>query len=111
MAHSCCNPFNLPGHSSTSRKKNLRAVTAWMCEQAPQMSIGSKIFDTCRKKLSKERPASVTISDTSSETEEVEVYVQTPEAVSSLNRCLADLGETPYLQIKGRGKNCSRKKG
>ena len=54
MAQSCCNPFDIPGHTWCSRRKNLRPVTAWMCERAPHISVDSKICDTCRKKLSKE---------------------------------------------------------
>ena len=111
MAQSCCNPFDIPGHSWSSRTKNLRPVTAWMCERAPQISIGSKICDTCRKKLNKEPPVLIPEPDSpSSEAEEPEVYVHTPEAVASLNMCLADLGETPYPHIKARGKKYSRQK-
>ena len=46
----------------------------------------------------------------SSETEESEVYFHTPEAVASLNMCLADIGETPYSQVKGHGKTYSSQK-
>ena len=111
MAQSCCNPFDIPGHSWSSRRKNLRPVTAWMCERAPQISIGSKICDTCRKKLSKEPPVFIPEPDSpSSEAEEAELYVQSPEVVSSLNKCLVELGETPYSQIKAHGKKYSRQK-
>jgi len=41
---------------------------------------------------------------------ESDVYVHTPEAVASLSMCLADIGETPYSQVKGRGKTYSRQK-
>ncbi len=51
MAHSCCNPFDLPGHNWNTRQKNLRSVTTWMCERAP-IFMDSNICDTCRKKLS-----------------------------------------------------------
>ena len=111
MAQSCCNPFDIPGHSWSSRKKNLRLVTAWMCERAPQISSGSKICDTCRRKLSTEPPVLIPEPDSpSSESEETEVYVQTPEAVASLNVCLTEIGDTPYSQIKAPGKNYSRQK-
>ena len=56
MAQSYCNPSDTPGHTWNSRRKNLRHVTAWMCERAPHITIGMKICDTCRKKLSKESP-------------------------------------------------------
>ena len=82
-----------------------------MCERAPQISIDSKICDTCRKKLSKEPTVPIPEPDSpSSETEKAEVYVHTPEAIHSLNMCLADIGETPYSQSKARGKNYSRQK-
>ena len=114
MAQSCCNPFDIPGHIWSSHSKNLRPVTAWMCERAPQVIIGSKICDTSRKKLSKEPPALVSKQDSSSsetaESEEPEVYVHTPEAVASLNKCLADIGETPYSHSKCRGKKYSRQR-
>ena len=32
--------------------KNLRPVSGWMREKAPNISIGARICDTCRKKLS-----------------------------------------------------------
>ena len=111
MAQSCCNPFDIPGHSWSSRKKNLRPVTTWMCERAPQISIGSKICDTCRKKLSKEPPVLIPEPDSpSSEAEDPDVYVHSPEAAASLNMCLADIGETPYCHTKARGKKYSRQK-
>ena len=110
MAYSCSNPFDIPGHSSSSRKKNLRSVTAWMCERAPQLSIGSKICDTCRKKLSEEPPVLIPESASSSSDKETEAYTQTSEAVFSLNQCLAEIGETPYSQIKARGKNYPKQK-
>ena len=111
MAHSCCNPFDIPGHTWSTRKKNLRPVTEWMCERAPNISIGSNICDTCRKKLSKELPVLPPEPDSPSvEAEETEVYVQTPAAVSSLNKCLVEIGETPYSQSKARAKNYSRQK-
>ena len=46
----CCNPFNVCGH--TSKRKNLRPVTKWMCEKVPHISIGARICDSCRKKPS-----------------------------------------------------------
>ena len=111
MAHSCCNPFDIPGHAWSTRKKNLRPVTEWLCERAPNISIGSKICDTCRKKLSKELPVLPPEPDSPSvEAEETEVYVQTPAAVSSLNKCLVEIGETPYSQSKTRANNYSRQK-
>ena len=99
------------GSSFKHSRKNLRPITAWMCERAPQISIGSKICDTCRKKLSKEPPVFLPEPDSpSSDPKEAEVYVQIPEVVSSLNKCLVEIGETPYSQTKARGKNYSRHK-
>ena len=111
MAQSCCNLFDIPGHSWSSHTKSLRPVTAWMCERAPQISIGSKICDTCRKKFSKEPPVLIPEPGSpSSEAEEPEVYIHSPEAVASFNMCLADIGETPYSHIKACGKKYSRQK-
>ena len=109
MAHSCCNPFDIPGHAWSTRKKSLRPVTELMCERAPYISIGSKICDTCRKKLSKESPVLTSEPDSPSPVAE-ELYVQTPAAVASLNKCLAEIGETPYSESKARAKDYSRQK-
>ena len=112
MAQSCCNPFDIPGHAWKSHRRNLRPVIASMCERAPQISIGSEICDTCRKELSKESHVSEPLfselvppsppsppSSRSPEAKEHEpLHYQTSVAVSSLNKCLAELGETPYSQ-------------
>ncbi|XP_028674760.1 chromatin modification-related protein MEAF6 isoform X1 [Erpetoichthys calabaricus] len=46
----CCNPFGKAKHSS--KKKNLRSVSQWMCSKLPSLTLGSKICDDCRKKVS-----------------------------------------------------------
>ena len=56
MAHSCCNPFAIPGHEFFSQKKSLKTVQEWMVEKVPKISRGSRICDSCRKKLAKEQP-------------------------------------------------------
>ena len=119
MAQSCCNPFDILGHTSSSRRKNLRPVTAWMCERAPRITIGMKICDTCRKNLSKESQ-DVTESVTSEldpptppssqATESDPLFSHGSEAVSSLNVCLAEIGETPFSQSRARSKTYSRQK-
>ncbi len=109
MAHCCCNPFDIPGHGSSSRKENLRNVTAWMCERAPQISLNSKICGTCRKKLS-EKPPSSSMTETDSSGQENEPYLESPQAVTSLNKCLIELGETPYIPEKGHGVRYQRQK-
>ena len=119
MAQSCCNPFDIPGHTWSSRRKNLRPVTAWMCERASNISIGSKICDTCRKKLSKEshdvtEPIVSTPNPPSPPsqpaTESDPLFFNESEATSSLNMYLAEVGETPYSQSRARSKNYSRQK-
>ena len=47
----CCKLFNIARHAWATRKKNLRFVTRWMCEKALNILMGSKICDTCRRKL------------------------------------------------------------
>lgn len=49
MAESC---YNLPRNNYSTQKKNLRIVQPWRCEKA-DISMGSKIRDSCRKKLAK----------------------------------------------------------
>ena len=85
MAQSCYNPFDIPGNSWGSRRKNLRLVAAWMCERAPQIFIGSKTCDTCRKKLSKEPPVFIPEPDSPNSDAEAEIYVQTPEVSEIIN--------------------------
>ena len=116
MAQSCCNPFDIPGHNWSSRRKNLRPVTAWMCETVPHITIGMKICDTCRKKLSKESTESVTSEldpptpPSSQATESDPLFSHGSEAVSSLNVCLAEIGETPFSQSRARSKTyCGQK--
>ena len=73
-----------------------------MCERAPHITIGMKICDTCRKKLSKESP-DVTESVTSEldpptpptppslqAIESDPLFCHCSEVKSSLNVCLAE---------------------
>ncbi len=72
--------------------------------------MGSKICDTCRKKLSKTIVGGHVESDLESRSEsavslesdlKTEVpYVDSPEALSALNRCLVEIGETPYISAR-----------
>ena len=120
MAQSCCNPFDIPGHMWKSRRKNLRPVTAWMYNRAPHISMGSKICDTCRKKLSESDMPNPLFSEPdppssprppSPEANEQEpFYLQTSAVVSSLNQCLVEIGETPYSQSRARAKGYPREK-
>lgn len=119
MAQFCCNLFDIPGHIWSSRRKNLRFVTAWMCERSTHVTIGMKICDTCRKKLSKEPPnatKSVTTEldpptpPSSQATESDPLFSCGSEAVSSLNVCLAEIGETLFSQSRAWSKNyCGQK--
>ena len=119
MAQSYCNPFDIPGHAWSSRRKNLRSVTAWMCETAPHITIGIKICDTYRKMLSKESldaTESVTSEldpptlPSSQATESDPLFSHSSEAVSSLNACLVEIGETPFSQSRAQSKTyCGQK--
>ena len=80
-----------------------------MCERAPHISIGSKICDTCRKKLSKElqdvtepilSEPDLPSLPSSQATESDPLFSSASEAASSLNMYLAEIGETPYSQSK-----------
>ena len=78
-----------------------------------------KIHDTCRKKLSKES-LDVTESVTSDldpptppssqATESDPLLSHSSEAVSSLNVCLAEIGETPFSQSRAWSKAYSKQK-
>ena len=99
MAESCCNPFNLPRHNWSTRRKNLRQVKQWMCEKA-DISVGSKICDSCRKKLAK-LPDLETILKSPARCDSPrrdEPYLDAPEAIAAVNRCLSEIGETPLLK-------------
>ena len=121
----CCNPFNIPRHAWGTRKKNQRFVTEWMCEKAPNISIGSKICDTCRRKLQTtpiekltDDPVEFDAGDDSHEIEgtisdfdeshtaegsspsATAAYVDSTTAISSLNKYLAEVGMTPYTNTK-----------
>ena len=82
MAESCCNPFNLPIHTWSTRKNNLRVVQDWMCERA-EISMGSKICDSCRKKLAK-LPHRVNILESTVQCDSPrgEPYLYVPEAMA-----------------------------
>lgn len=75
-----------------------------MCEKAP-ISMGSNICDNCRKKLGKMTVEEHVASDSDHEvdvdsSDPSEVYVDSAQAISSLNQCLAEIGETPFLKHK-----------
>ena len=112
----CCNPFSIRGHMA--RKSALRPVTIWMCEKHPLVQMGSKICDTCRKKLAKfsEVPTSglesdlspCTPSDSSSDSETIKGEQYDPLHLVDL--CLKDLDETPVTKRKLRTKKYSKRK-
>ncbi len=96
MAESCCNPFDLPSHNWSTRRKNLRLVTKSMCDKA-DISMGSKICDSCRKKLAR-LPDLETVLKSSVKCDSPlkdEQYLDAPEAMAAMNRCLSEIGETP----------------
>ena len=108
----CCNPFDISGHDWSSRKKNLRPVQPWMCEKAP-IAMGGKICDSCRKKLAKEPTPSMAVpsvlSSSGSEAEEAKQYHE-EKAISSMNKCFEDIGETPFSRRKARQKTTPDKR-
>ena len=95
MAECCCNPFNLLSHNWSSRKKNLRLVQEWMFAQV-DVPLGSKICDSCRKKLSK-LPDFDANTDPPAESDASfgEQYVDAAEAICSVNKCLLEIGPMP----------------
>ena len=92
-----------------------------MVEKVPQISHGSRICDSCWKKLAWEEQPPIPEPDileqqipesssTSPESNSESHHIDTGEAVASLNICLANLGETPYSQAKRCGKGSSQQK-
>lgn len=118
MAESCCNPFNLPKHNWSSRKKKLRPVAKWMCDKA-EISLGSKICDFCRKKLAKipdleseirteapclshdPTPCASPQSPADRHSFSDYHYVDVPEAMAAVNKCLLEIGVTPFSKRAG----------
>ena len=118
------------GH--TSKRKNLRPVTKWMCEKAPLVSIGTRICDSCRKKLSAVViPAVPVESDTNSDcdTEELvdysvcslqpaddssihpSLFEDDPQpSLTLVNQCLKESGKTPITKRKLRTRKYAEKK-
>lgn len=63
--------------------------------------MGFKICDACRKKLGKQ--TTVRESDTESDEQtksRAEVYVDTSEAISSINQCLTEIGVPRFVKSK-----------
>ena len=66
-----------------------------MCNKA-DISMGSRICDSCRKKLAKLPDLdTLTESPTQCGSPTNEQYLDAPEAVATVNRCLLEIGETP----------------
>ena len=109
----CCNPFKISGH--TAKRSALRSVTNWMCEKHSQVQRGSKICDTCRKKLAKlsEAPTLDLECDvsplTQSDLSDSEVIEEEEcDSLYLVNQCLEDLDETPITKRKLRTKKYSK---
>ena len=118
----CCNPFNVRGH--TFKRKNLRPVTRWMCEKAPHISIGARICDSCRKKLSRAFIPDVCVesADAHSDSDAEDFLQQRPSllegdsaiqpslfeehsqpssaSLALVNQCLKESGKTPIRKRK-----------
>ena len=128
----CCNPFNVRGH--TSKRKNLRPVSGWMCEKAPHISIGARICDSCRKKLSRASIPDVQVesADTNSDSDTEDSSLQQPSSLEEdssiqpsfceedsqpssaslalVNQCLKESGKTPITKRKLRTRKYAEKK-
>ena len=113
----CCNPFQVRGH--TARKNTLRPVAKWMCEKNPIIQKGSKICDTCRKKLAKVcKDSDLDVdagTDSSSSTPsespgDRDMGNEHFESIGVVNKCLVDLGETPVTKRKLQSKKYKERK-
>ena len=92
--NTCCNPFGVSHHSS--KRKNLRPVQPWMVEKIPTITIGQKVFDSCRKRIA----TNIDNSSESSEDETVVFKEDVTESVEAVNLCLDVIGESPICQKK-----------
>jgi hypothetical protein len=87
--------------------------------------MGSKICDNCRRKLRKTTVDKCVESDSEQEEQEVDVdevdvdevdvhssegYIDSSVAISSLNQCLAEIGETPYIKRKAHQRHYPEQK-
>ena len=103
-ANVCCNPFGKAKHSYM--RNNLRPVLPWMCEKLSSLTLGAKVCDTCRKKLTQvpiARPESTdqfesSLDDAGASSQEEVSYQQ--ESLESINQCLSAIGETPVVKKK-----------
>ena len=108
FAEPCCNPFNIPKHGYSSRKKSLRPVSKWMLNKA-KISMESKICDSCRKKL-KQLPDLDTVTESFAECDAADdQYIDTSQAVTAVNKCLREIGATPLRSTTESSKRVTQK--
>ena len=112
--NTCCNPFQKVNHSS--KRKNLRPVTKWMCLKVPSIVEGSKICDSCRKELAtydpelKDSVCDAELTPISPPCSDEVPYTDTATSMSLLNQYLHNTGETPITKTKMRSKKYSKQK-
>ena len=108
--NTCCNPFQKANHST--KRKNLRPVTKWMCQKVPSIIEGSKICDSCRKELAKYNPdlKDSELTPISPPCSDEVPYTNPSTSMSLLNQYLHDTGETPITKTKMRSKKYSKQK-
>lgn len=109
----CFNPLNKPNRHVRDKNK-LRTVTSWMIDFFPELSINSKICDTCRKQISAQsREISTTLHQ-----EHKVVYPDSEDpsfsdksqVIETLNTSLSELGESPIDKRKITSKKYAKKK-
>jgi hypothetical protein len=108
----CFNPLKKPNHHVRDKKK-LRTVTSWMIDLFPELTIDSKICDTCRKQIGQSR----VIPSTSQQEDEVVCpdnedpsFCDKSQVVEILNTSLNELGESPIDKRKLSSKKYAKKK-
>ena len=114
--YTCCNPLGKTNHSS--KRKNLTEVLLWMYERVLSIPVGAKICDECRKQISRlsiPKASSPTESDEEELDEGTTQFPSDPDfhisplsltsqehfkSVSTVNRCLEEVGESPIVAHK-----------
>ena len=105
IAEPCCNPFDIPKHGY---KKSLRPVSKWMLNKA-RISMESKICDSCRKKLIQLPDLDIVTESFAECNAADDQYIDTSQAVTAVNKCLQEIGETPLRSTTESSKRVTQK--
>lgn len=104
----CCNPFKKSNHKTI---KKCRLVQDWMCDFHPEIKLGMKICDSCRKQLAKERKEMLEKDLTEQNADCDDTFTDSNMCIDLLNKSLSCIEESPIIKkrIKHDSQYCKRK--